>query len=90
MEQRIIVNDLDFTVPEDGKQPVTFDAVTQEPLGRSGGHLLQSLHSTLLEKSRSTGTRKRKQAEKFAAKWEAELPEGRYKSPSKITWGEFR
>jgi integrase len=42
------------------------------------------------QKSRTTGTRSRKTAEKFAAKWEAELQEGRYKSPSKVTWDEFR
>jgi integrase len=40
--------------------------------------------------TRSTGTRRRKEAERFAAKWEAELQEGRYKSPSKVTWAEFR
>ena len=36
------------------------------------------------------GARARKDAEKVAAKWEAELQEGRYKSPSKVTWAEFR
>jgi len=40
--------------------------------------------------TRSTGTRKRKEANKFAAKWEAELQEGRYKAPSNISWAEFR
>lgn len=39
---------------------------------------------------RSTGTERRKEAEKFAAKWEAELQEGRYKPASKVTWEEFR
>jgi len=34
--------------------------------------------------------RARKEAEKVAAKWEAELHEGRYKAPSKMTWAEFR
>lgn len=40
--------------------------------------------------TRSTGTGNRKAAEKLAAKWEAELQEGRYKAPSKVTWAEFR
>ena len=34
--------------------------------------------------AKSTGTSKRKEAEKIAAKWEAEIQEGRYKSPSKV------
>jgi len=42
------------------------------------------------KKTRSTGTTNRRDAERVAAKWEAELREGRYKSPSKITWEEFR
>ncbi|MFG0332540.1 MAG: hypothetical protein ACF8TS_04175, partial [Maioricimonas sp. JB049] len=33
------------------------------------------------QKTRSTGTNKRKQAERIAAKWEAELQEGRYVAP---------
>lgn len=40
--------------------------------------------------TRSTGTRRRKEAERFAAKWEAELQDGRYKSPSKVGWAESR
>jgi len=36
------------------------------------------------------GAKSRKDAEKVAAKWEAELQEGRYKAPSKVTWDEFR
>lgn len=39
---------------------------------------------------RSCGTKDRKRAERMAAVWEAELQEGRYKSPSKVTWQEFR
>jgi len=38
---------------------------------------------------RSTGTTKRKEAEKIAAKWEAELQEGRYQKISKLSWEEF-
>ena len=38
---------------------------------------------------RSTGTTKRKEAEKLAAKWEAELQEGRYQKQSKMSWQEF-
>ena len=40
--------------------------------------------------TRSTGTSKRRDAERAAAKWEAELREGRYHAPSKTTWIEFR
>jgi integrase len=40
--------------------------------------------------TRSTGTRKKKEAERFAAKWESELQDGRYKAPSKVSWAEFR
>jgi integrase len=39
---------------------------------------------------RRDGARARKAAESVASKWEAELQEGRYKSPSKVTWAEFR
>jgi len=40
--------------------------------------------------ARSTRTTRRREAERIAAKWEAELREGRYHSPSKITWEDFR
>ena len=40
--------------------------------------------------TRSTKTLNRKEALKAAGQWEAELREGRYKSPLKITWQEFR
>src|SRR3954452_14678462 len=39
---------------------------------------------------RSTGTKVRRDAEKAAGKWEAELREGRYKAQSRMTWEEFR
>lgn len=35
------------------------------------------------------GKKLRREAERVAAVWEAELKEGRYKSPSKVTWDEF-
>ncbi len=38
---------------------------------------------------RSTGTSKRREAEKVAAKWEAELQEGRYQKRSRMSWEEF-
>lgn len=43
---------------------------------------------------RSTGVRvggpkQRREAERVAAVWEAELREGRFKAPSKVTWTEF-
>lgn len=34
--------------------------------------------------------RERTQAERAAAQWEADLREGRYKEPSKVSWEEFR
>ncbi len=40
--------------------------------------------------AKSTGTTNMKEAVKIAAKWEAELQEGRYKPASKVTWQEFR
>jgi integrase len=40
--------------------------------------------------SKSTGTRRQKDADRFAAKWEHDLREGRFKSTSKVTWNEFR
>lgn len=45
---------------------------------------------TRKKKTRSTGTANRREAERVAAKWEAELQQGRYKSPSKTRWSEFR
>ena len=36
------------------------------------------------------GPKARKAAESVASKWEAELQEGRYKAPSKVSWAEFR
>ena len=40
--------------------------------------------------ARSTGTSKKRDAERAAAKWEAELREGRYQKSSRVTWEEFR
>lgn len=42
------------------------------------------------QKARSTKTTDRVQAEREAAKWEAELREGRYQEPARLTWEEFR
>src|SRR5262245_10263340 len=41
-------------------------------------------------KARSTKTTNRREAERVAAKWEAELQEGRYHAPCQISWEEFR
>ncbi|MHC2066565.1 tyrosine-type recombinase/integrase [Bremerella sp. T1] len=41
------------------------------------------------QKFRSTKTTSKRDADKFAGKWEDELRSGRYKAPSKITWEEF-
>ena len=40
--------------------------------------------------TRTTGTAKRRDAERVAAKWEAELREGRYHQTSRETWENFR
>jgi integrase len=40
--------------------------------------------------ARSTRTRNSTKAERAAAKWEAELREGRYKAQSRMTWADFR
>lgn len=40
--------------------------------------------------ARSTGTSRKRDAERVAAKWEAELREGRYKKPNRLEWAEFR
>ena len=42
------------------------------------------------KKSRSTQTTNRREAERRAAKWEAELRDGRFQPTSKILWSEFR
>ena len=39
---------------------------------------------------RSTKATTRRDAERAAAKWEAELQEGRYQAPCNISWSEFR
>ena len=39
---------------------------------------------------KSTGKKGRTDAERVAAKWEADLREGRYSDPSKTTWSDFR
>jgi len=40
--------------------------------------------------TRTTKTANRRKAEREAAKWEAELREGRYLKPSRLTWDDFR
>jgi integrase len=40
--------------------------------------------------AKSSGTRNNTIAERAAAKWEAELREGRYQKPSRMTWEAFR
>ncbi len=40
--------------------------------------------------TKSAKTPNHKQAERTAAKWEDDLHNGRYKSPSRVTWEEFR
>ena len=38
---------------------------------------------------RSTGTTKKREAERIAAKWEADLREGRYQKSSLMSWDAF-
>src|SRR4051812_48902018 len=40
--------------------------------------------------ARSTGTNVKREAERLAAKWEAELRDGKYQPLSKIDWASFR
>ena len=40
--------------------------------------------------AKTANTTRRRDAERAAAKWEAELREGRYQKPSRMTWAEFR
>jgi integrase len=42
------------------------------------------------QESKSTGTRSRREAERAAAKWEAELRDGRYSRATRIRWDDFR
>jgi integrase len=42
------------------------------------------------QRARSTCTNSRRQAERAAARWEAELRTGQYRPPTRITWKEFR
>lgn len=46
--------------------------------------------STNKQIARSTGTNKQREAEREAAKWEAELREGRYQPASRMSWDCFR
>lgn len=57
--------------------------------GRSNLYMRYTDPITGKQIAKSTGTKKKAEAVKVAAKWEAELQEGRYKSPSKVTWSEF-
>lgn len=55
---------------------------------------LRAEHPNGSRQERSTGVRmggkkQQKEAERVAAVWEAELREGRFKAPSKVTWNEF-
>ena len=45
---------------------------------------------TALQVKRTAGTADRKEAERIAHKWEAEVNEGRYQRPAAITWDDFR
>lgn len=40
--------------------------------------------------ARTTGTRSKRDAERAAAKWEAELRDGRYKALCRMSWADFR
>ncbi len=55
-------------------------------------HLVLRYMDPITEKqyTRSAHTANRREAERAAAKWEAELQEGRYQPRCKLTWQEFR
>jgi integrase len=55
-------------------------------------HLMMRYQEPVTRKqvARSTGTTNRREAERMAAKWEAELREGRYRAPSHVSWSAFR
>src|SRR5438128_2739807 len=55
-------------------------------------HLVLRYVDPITEKqyTRSARTENRREAERAAAKWEAELQEGRYQPRCKLTWQEFR
>jgi len=57
----------------------------------SSANLLMRYRDPILGKqiARTTGTTKRREAERSAAKWEAELREGRYRKRSRMSWEEF-
>jgi integrase len=59
---------------------------------RTSGNLMMYYIDPVTEKrvARSTGTTDRDNANRKAAVWEDELNSGRYFSPNKITWEEFR
>ena len=40
--------------------------------------------------TRSSRTTRKREAERVAAKWEAELREGRYQKTSRMSWADFR
>ena len=58
----------------------------------SGRNLMMRYRDPLSGKhvAKTTGTRNATKAERAAAKWEAELREGRYRAQSRMTWEEFR
>ncbi len=55
-------------------------------------HLLMQFLDPLSgkKKTRTCGTANRREALKAAAVWESELQQGRWQSPSKVTWADFR
>ena len=59
-------------------------------MGRKSLYMRYRDPMTGKQHTRSTGTSKRRDALKAAGQWEAELREGRYASPSKTTWSDFR
>ncbi len=58
----------------------------------SGRNLMMTYFDPISGKKvpRSSGTTDRREAERAAAVWQDELNSGRYMSPSKLTWAEFR
>jgi len=68
----------------------TIKVTVLRPSGRKFWQMQYRHPDTGLKVRRSCGTTQRREAERLAGKWEAELRAGRYKSPLKTTWADFR
>ena len=90
-----------FTDPDSLRPGETRETITRDAADRIVDYAREFLYMRYKDPvtgkyvTRSTevprdGANARKAAAKVAAKWEAELEDGRYKAPSKVTWAELR